>query len=215
MLHGHLVIPTTNLNCHSVVLKPSWLRLTGELADSCCQPEIGRNHYGSDSSAETFRTRNMHSTARRRISIESTSMGSVPVDQALHDNGSRVEAWFSGVDWNSSPRTELTSVILLPRSVRPTPRRGIGHSMPIISVESVAILISPILAPFTPRRRSGAVSRLNRIRSDGSTVNSVARLRHGRILISCCPEQIPDLHQASASFRLRGLDGLCNTGRNC
>ena len=154
------------------------LRFTGELVDSSRQPEIGRNHCGSDSSAETFRTRNVHSTARGRISVESTSMGSVPVDQALHDNGSRVEAWFSGVDWNSSPRTELTSVILLPRSVRPTPRRGIGHSTPIISVESVAILISPILAPFTPQRRSGAVSRLDRIRSDGSTVNSVARLRH-------------------------------------
>ena len=147
-----------------------------------------------------------------RISVESTSMGSVPVDQALHDNESRVEAWFSGVDWNSSPRTEMMSVILLPRSVRPTPRRGIGRSTPIISV---AILILPILAPFTPRRRSGAVSRLNRIRSDGSTVNSVARLRHGRILITCCPEQIPDLHQASASFRLRGMDGLCNTGCSC
>ena len=180
MLHGHLVIPATNLNCHSVVFKPSFrLRLSSELADSCCQPEIGGDNSGSDSSAETFRTRNMHSTACGYISVESTSMGSVPVDQPLHDNGSRVEAWFSGVDWNSSPRTELTPVILLPRSVRPTPRRGIGHSTPIISVESVAILISPILAPFTPRRRSGAVSRLNRIHSDGSTVNSVARLRHG------------------------------------
>ena len=137
MFHGHLIIPTTNLNRHSVVLKPSFrLRLTGELADSCCQPEIGRNHCGSDSSAETFRTKNMHSTARGRISVESTSMGSVPVDQALHDNGLRVEAWFPGVDWSSSPRTELTSVILLPRSVRPTPRRGSGHSTPTISVVS-------------------------------------------------------------------------------
>lgn len=121
----------------------------------------------------------MHSTACGRISVESASMGSVPVDQTLHDNGSRVEAWFSGVDWNPTPCTVLTPIIWLPRSVRPTPRRGIGHSTPIISVESVAILISPILAPFTPRRRSGAVSRLNRIHSDGSTVNSVARLRHG------------------------------------
>ena len=108
MLHGHLVVPTTDLNCHSVVLKPSFrFRLTSELADSCCQPEIGRDHCGSDSSAETFRTRNMHSTARGRISVESTSMGSVPVDQPLHDNGSRVEAWFSGVDWNPSACTDL------------------------------------------------------------------------------------------------------------
>ena len=121
----------------------------------------------------------MYSTVRGYISVECASMGSVPVDQPLHDNGSRVEAWLSGVNWNPTPCTVLTPIIWLPRSVRPTPRRGIGHSTPIISVESVAILISPILAPFTPRRRSGAVSRLNRIRSDGSTVNSVARLRHG------------------------------------
>ena len=178
MLHGHLVVPTTDLNCHSVVFKPSFrLRLTSELADSCCQPEIGGNNSGSDSSAETFRTRNMYSTARGHFSVECTTMGSVPVDQPLHDNGSRVEAWFSGVDWNPTPCTVLTPIIWLPRSVRPTPRRGIGHSTPIISVESVAILISPILTPFAPRRRSGAVSRLNRIHSDGSTVNSVARLR--------------------------------------
>ena len=180
MLHGHLVVPTTDLNCHSVVFKPSFrLRLTSELADSCCQPEIGGDNCGSDSSAETFRTRNMYSTARGYISVECASMGSVLVDQPLHDNGSRIEAWFSGVDWNSSPRTEPTPVILLPRSVRPTPRRRIGHSTPIISVEPVAILISPMLMPFAPRRRSGAVSRLNRIHSDRSTVNSVARLRHG------------------------------------
>ena len=121
----------------------------------------------------------MYSTARGYISVECASMGSVPVDQPLHDNGSRVEAWLSGVNWNPTPCTVLTPIIWLPRSVRPTPRRGIGHSTPIISVESVAILISPILTPFAPRRRSGAVSRLNRIHSDRSTVNSVARLRHG------------------------------------
>ena len=99
MLHGHLVVPTTDLNCHSVVFKPSFrLRLTSELADSCCQPEIGGDNCGSDSSAETFRTRNMYSTARGYISVECASMGSVPVDQPLHDNGSRVEAWLSGVN---------------------------------------------------------------------------------------------------------------------
>ena len=179
MLHGHLVIPTTNLNRHSVVLKPSFrLGLPSEFADSCRQPKIGGNHCGSDSPAKTLWTRNMHATARGCISLGSTSMGSVPVDQALHDNGSRVEAWFSGVDWNSSPRTELTSVILLPRSVRHFPRRGNGHSTPVIPVVSVSILISPVVAPFPPRRRSGTVSRLNCIRSDGSTVNSVVRLRH-------------------------------------
>ena len=175
MLHGHLVIPTTNLNRHSVVLKPSFrLRLTGELADSCCQPEIGRNHCGSDSSAETFWTKNMHSTASGRIFVRATSMSSVPIDQALHDDGSRVKAWFPGVDRSSSPHTELTPVILLPICVRPTPRGRSGHSTPIIMIMSVTILVSPILAPFTPRRRSGSMSRLNRIRSDGSTMNPVA-----------------------------------------
>ena len=116
----------------------------------------------------------MHSAASGRISVGATSMSPVPIYQALHDDGSRVEAWFPGVDRSSSPHTELTPVILLPRSVRPTPRRGSGHSTPIISVVSVSILVSPILAPFTPRRLPGAMSRQNRIRSDGSTVNSVA-----------------------------------------
>ena len=118
MLHGHLVVPTTDLNCHSVVFKPSFrLRLTSELADSCCQPEIGRDNCGSDSSAETFRTRNMHSTACGCISVESASMGSVPVDQTLHDEGSRIKAWFPGVDWNPSPAIVLASIILLSRHI--------------------------------------------------------------------------------------------------
>ena len=121
----------------------------------------------------------MDSAACGHISVMATSMSSVPVNQTLHDDGSRVKAWFPGVDRNSSPSTALVPIILLPMSVRPTPQRGSGHSMPIISVVSVSILVSPILAPFMPRRRSGTVSRLNHIRSDGSTVNSVARLRHG------------------------------------
>ena len=83
----------------------------------------------------------MHSTACGRISVGAAPMGSVSVDQALHDDGSRVEAWFPGVDWSSSPHIELTPVILLPRSVRPTPRRGSGHSTPIITIVSVTVLV--------------------------------------------------------------------------
>ena len=64
----------------------------------------------------------MHSTACGRISVESASMGSVPVDQPLHDNGSRVEAWLSGVNRNPTPCTVLTPIIWLPRSIRPTHR---------------------------------------------------------------------------------------------
>ena len=63
----------------------------------------------------------MHSTASGRISVVATSMSPVPIDQALHDDGSRVKAWFPGVDRSSSPNTELAPVILLPMSVRPTP----------------------------------------------------------------------------------------------
>ena len=118
----------------------------------------------------------MHSTACGRISVESTLMGSVPVDQALHYNGSRVEAWFPGVDWNSSPRTELMPVILSPRSVRPFPRRGNGHSMPIIAIESVITLITPTSTSLTHRGRSRAMGRLDCIRSDGSAVNPIPRL---------------------------------------
>ena len=118
----------------------------------------------------------MYSTARGHISVECASMGSVPVDQPLHDNGSRVEAWLSGVNWNPTPCTVLTPIIWLPRSVRPTPRRGIGHSTPIITIKSVIIVVPPAFTSHALRRRSWAVSRLNSIHSDGSTVNPVARL---------------------------------------
>ena len=33
-----------------------------------------------------------------------------------------------------------------------------------------------------------------------SAMDPIPRLRHGRILLSCCPEQGPDLRQTSASF---------------
>ena len=81
MLHGHLVISTADLNSHSVVLKPSiGLGLTVELADSSRQPEVGRNHRGSDGSAETLWSRDMHSAAGGYISVITLSVGSVPVD---------------------------------------------------------------------------------------------------------------------------------------
>ena len=56
VLHGHLVITSTNLNGHSVVFQPSVrLRLTGKLAHACSQSEIGRNLSGSNSPAETLK----------------------------------------------------------------------------------------------------------------------------------------------------------------
>ena len=118
MFHGHLVISTADLNSHSVVLKPSVrLGLTVELADSSRQPEVGRNHRGSDGSAETLWSGDVHSAAGGYISVITLSMGSVLVDQTLNDDGSRVKAWFSRVDWNSSPAIVLASVILLPRHI--------------------------------------------------------------------------------------------------
>ena len=118
MFHGHLVISAADLDHHSVVLKPSiGLRLTVELADSSRQPEVGRNHRGSDGSAETLWSGDMHSAAGGYISIVTFSVSSVPVDQTLNDDGSRIKAWFPGVDWNSSPATVLASVILLPRHI--------------------------------------------------------------------------------------------------
>ena len=99
MLHGHLVIPAADLNNHSVVLKPSIrLGLTVELADSSRQPEVGRNHRGSDGSAETLWTGDVHSAAGGYISVITLSMGSILVDQTLNDDGSHIKAWFPGVD---------------------------------------------------------------------------------------------------------------------
>ena len=63
----------------------------------------------------------MDSAACGHIPVVATSMSSVPVDQTLHDDGSRVKAWLSGVDWSSLPNTELAPVILLLMGVRPTP----------------------------------------------------------------------------------------------
>ena len=118
MFHGHLVISTADLNSHSVVLKPSvGLGLTVELADPSRQPEVGRNHRSSTSSAETLWSGDVHSAGGGYISVITLSMGSVPVDQTLNDNGSCIKAWFSGVDWNSSPATVLAPVILLPRHI--------------------------------------------------------------------------------------------------
>ena len=93
MLHGHFIIATANLDSHSVVFKPSiGLGLTSELTDSSRQPEVGRNHRGSDGSAEALWSGDVYSAAGGHVSVITLSVGSVPVDQPLYDNGSRVEA---------------------------------------------------------------------------------------------------------------------------
>ena len=93
MLHGHLVISTADLNNHSVVLKPSvGLGLTVGLADSSYQPDVGGNHRGSDGSAETLWSGDVHSAAGGYVSVITLSVGSVPVDQTLNDDGSCVKA---------------------------------------------------------------------------------------------------------------------------
>ena len=85
------------------------------------------------------------------------SVSSVPVDQTLNENGSRIKAWFPGVDWNPSPKTVMASVILLSRRVRSTPWGRGGHSTSIIAIDSVIILLTvlvlivPVSTPFTPR----------------------------------------------------------------
>ena len=118
MLHGHLVVPAADLNSHSVILTPSvGLGLTVELADPTRQPEVGRNHRGSDGSAETLWSRDMHSAVDGYISVITLSVGSVPVHQTLNDDGSHIKAWFPGVDWNSLRATVLASVILLSKHI--------------------------------------------------------------------------------------------------
>ena len=125
MFHGHFIIAAANLNSHSVVLKPSIrLGLTVELADSSRQPEVGRNHRGSDGSAETFWSGDMHSATGGYISVITLSVGSVPVDQTLNGDGSRIKAWFPGVDRNPSLATVLASIILPSRHIGPTPWGG-------------------------------------------------------------------------------------------
>ena len=78
--------------------------------------------------------------------------------------------------------------------------------MSIITIESViillipSVLIMPVSTSLTPRRRSWAVSRLDYIHCNGSTVDPVLRLRNSGILVSRCPEQRSDLQQASANL---------------
>ena len=118
MFHGHLIISTADLNSHSVVLKPSIrLGLTSELTDSSRQTEVGANHYSPDGSAEALWPGDVHSAAGGYISVITLSVGSVPVDQTLNDDGSRIKAWYPGVDWNPSHATVLASVILLSRHI--------------------------------------------------------------------------------------------------
>ena len=118
MLHGHLIIAATNLDSHSVVFEPSVrLRLAGELADSSRQPEVGRNHCGPDGSTETLWPRNTYSTTGRRIPVVAFLVSSVPVNQTLNEDGSRIKARVPGVDWNPPPNTMRASVILLSRHI--------------------------------------------------------------------------------------------------
>ena len=116
----------------------------------------------------------MDSAAGGRISVVAFSMSPIPIDQTLHDDESRVKAWLSRVDRSSPPNTELAPVILLPMGVRPTHWGRGGHSTPIITIESVIILVTSTFTSLAPQRRSWAMSRLDSIRSDGSTVNPVA-----------------------------------------
>ena len=94
----------------------------------------------------------MDSAATGHIYVMATSMSSVPIDQTLHDDGSRVKTWLSGVDLSSPPNTELASVILLPMDVRPTSRGRSGHSTPIITIKSVIIVVPPAFTSHAPRR---------------------------------------------------------------
>src|SRR3954469_18217821 len=128
----------------------------------------------------------MDSAAGRSTSVTVFSVSSIPVDQTLNDDGSRIKAWFSGVDWDPSPSTELASVFLPLGNVRPRSRGRRRHSTLIVAIVSVLIslvllvlIFVPASVSFTPRGRPWTMSRLYGIRSDGSTVNPVARLRYG------------------------------------
>ena len=93
--------------------------------------------------------------------------------------------------------------------------------MSIITIGSViillipSVLIMPVTTSLTPRGRSRAVSRLDCICCNGSTVDPIPRLRNSGILVSRRPEQRSDLQQAPASLRLGGLNRFCYMGRDC
>ena len=148
----------------------------------------------------------MQSAATRMIPAKVFSMCYVPVDQALDENGSRIEAWLPWVDWNSALVPVAAPVIVLPRHVRRTPRRRRGYSTTVIATESViillavSVLISSVSTSLTPRGRSWAVSRLDCVCNHGSAMDPIPRLRYGCILFSRRPEQSSDLHQTLASF---------------
>ena len=148
----------------------------------------------------------MHPVAGLWISIMALSVSSVSVDQALHENRSRIKAWLPGVDWNTSHNTMRMCVFMLPRRVRPAPRGRHGHSTAIITIDSaiillsVSVLISSIPTSLMPRRRSWAMGQLNCVCNHESAMDPIPRLRYDRILLSRCPEQGSDLHQTSASF---------------
>ena len=98
----------------------------------------------------------MHPAAGRVISIVAISVCSVPVNQTLNENRSRIKAWLPWVDWYSS-LAAVRAIIMLPRHICPTPRRRCGHSTTVIMAESViillvvSVLILPIPTSLTPR----------------------------------------------------------------
>lgn len=85
VFHAHLIVATTNVHSHSVILQPSvGLRLSGELTYARRQPEVVRDLSGSDGSSEALRARNVHSASAGSISIQAFSVCFVPVDQTLY-----------------------------------------------------------------------------------------------------------------------------------
>ena len=141
----------------------------------------------------------MHPVAGRVISIMAFSVCSVPVNQTLNENRSRIKARLPGVDWNPSPTTMRAPVILLARHIRLTPRGRLEHSTSTVMIDSVIILlmvpilVTPVPTSLTLWGRSRAVSRLDCACNYGSAVNPISRRRYYCILLSCCPEQGPDL----------------------
>ena len=143
----------------------------------------------------------MQSAATRTISARVFSMRSVPIDQALDENGSRIEARLSWVDWSSPLVTIRAPVIVPPGRVRSAPRRGRRHSMAVITVESmiiqsmapIQVLVLAVPMILTPRRRSWTMSRLNCVGNHRSAMDPIMRLRNGRVMFSRCSEQRSDL----------------------
>ncbi|KAI4965139.1 hypothetical protein ZWY2020_057391 [Hordeum vulgare] len=94
VFHGDVVVPSSDLDCHSVVVQPRfWLGFSCKLADPRRQSEVGRDVSRKYGSTETLRTRDDGPASTRTVHIVNIAVGPAPVDPPLGDMASCVGPW--------------------------------------------------------------------------------------------------------------------------